>query len=140
MTDLEEVFQKAAELVKDLPPLLQPIAFDRAVGELLGGSPQKRSAGRRTTPKSARRKVAANKKTSKKGRRMGGQAALRELAGGSFFSTGRTVKAIIDHLRTNKALSLKSADLTSPLATLTREGVLERAKNNEGVYEYRLPR
>jgi hypothetical protein len=140
MTELKNAFEQAAELVKDLPAALQPAAFDRAVDELLGESGSKRSSRRRTTRRSSKRASAVKKTTkARKGGRIGGQAAVRDLAQGTFFNTGRTTTEILDHLRTKKALNLKSSDLTSPLATLTREGLLEREKNSDEKYEYKLP-
>jgi hypothetical protein len=140
MTELKDAFEQAAEMVKDLPPILQPAAFDRAVDELLGHGRSKRTSTRRAKAKPASTS-GANRKTTKakKSGRMGGQAAVRKLAEGTFLNTGRTSLEILDHVRTKMALNIKSGDLTSPLAALTREGLLEREKNSEGRYEYKLP-
>ena len=137
--DLDETFRQAADMVKDLPSALQPVAFQITVDELLRGRNRGGRRKRSSSSNNRRDKQATTRATGRRTSRVGGQSALRELAEGDFFRSPRTLKQILDHLRTRKALTLRSRDLTSPLVTLTREGVLEREQNEDGVFEYRLP-
>lgn len=63
-------------------------------------------------------------------------ATLVRLADGDFFETPQSMKSIIEHCEVNLARKIKQTDISGKLARMVREGVLKRAKNADGQYEY----
>lgn len=143
--ELKRIFEAAADAVKDLPAGLRPQAFRQAVEHMLG-SEHKKDPSRRSSEKqlkSRERKASSqqsSRKSSAKGQgrrsRPGGRAAVRELANSGFFKSRRTIADILAHLESKKALRFQAQDISPGLTSLTREGVLEREKNDANKYEY----
>lgn len=63
-------------------------------------------------------------------------ATLAKLAEGDFFDTPQSMKSIIEHCEVNLARKIKQSDISGKLARMVREGILKRAKNIDGQYEY----
>jgi hypothetical protein len=110
-------------------------------------APQKRR--RKTSRKRTRKKEAASSDALEEGgqprkrrvartARTGPRTALRQLAEGEFLKSPRTIGDIRKHLETKRALRFKPEDLSPHLGFLVREGLLEREKNDDNVYEYKL--
>jgi hypothetical protein len=150
--DLEAVkalFQKAADIAKQVPESMQGAAFHRALDVLLGarygtGDARPRTSAKRKRQSAghgqrARRTVRAVQGTSRRSRRPGAPTALRELAETDFFRTPRTIGEIQGHLESSRALRFTQPNLSPHLGNLVRGDVLEREKNEQGIYEYRLP-
>ena len=143
--DLRERLEAAAKVVEGLPDDLRTIAFAKAFDELGSGerkSQRGKGSGRRygSTKKAAlatkSSKANAPSKSRAGGKRPGGMAAIRDVVDEGFFTTKRTLPQIRDFLRKKKVLAFKASDLSSPLAQLTRKGVLQREENGEGTFEY----
>ena len=84
-------------------------------------------------PNSSERK-SASRRTAKKG----AQASVRELADTDFFSAPRTIGDVQKHLEKKRVSKFGVNELSGPLGKLVREGVLDREKNADNVYEYTL--
>lgn len=69
-------------------------------------------------------------------RHPGGKATLDRLYEEGFFKKAKTIKQLVEHCQNNLALKYKQSDFSGPLARLTRDGKLKRAKNADKQYEY----
>jgi hypothetical protein len=99
---------------------------------------QSKVARKKQTPH-GRRKAEPKEKarsTTGRSRRSGAQTSVRELAAGPFFDSPRTNTDVQKHLESKRASRFELTALSGPLATLVREGVLDREKNKDNVYEY----
>lgn len=74
------------------------------------------------------------KKTKSKS--TGPTTILSNLIEEGFFSKRQTINNIIDHVKIQKATSLKANEISTPLGRLVRDGKLKREKNSDGQYEY----
>lgn len=152
MEDMKSVFKQAADIAKELPDNMQEAGFLRAVDVLLaqhGLAPdqavepaRRRRAGKKTARgrSGTTAKKTARKSTRRRSGRVGSQTALRELAENStFFSSPRTIADIQTHLDNRKALKFKQNELSGPLGKLVRAGVLDRERNKDNLYAYKIP-
>ena len=148
---IKALFERAAAIAKGVPETMQQAAFHRALDILLEqeSSPKGstgRSAKRREKRASSgsvrprpRKPASAGKSRAARSTRLGARTALRELAQTEFFKTPRIIGEIQRHLERKRALRFTQENLSPHLGVLVREGVLDRDKNEQGVYEYKLP-
>lgn len=71
--------------------------------------------------------------------RPGPKTVVEGLIGTGFFSDGRTMAAIQEHVEKAQGRRYKATDLSPALVRLLREKKLTREKNAEGQYEYKSP-
>lgn len=111
--------EEAVQSVKD--PELRKIAYDRALGELLGGN-----SGSHWGPPEARMKSrTATVDDGIKKARPGPMAWLQELVEEGFFAKPKTAKEILERL-TESGHHLRQSDITGQLQTLAKQKVLRR--------------
>lgn len=152
--EMKNVFKEVADIASNVPESMQAAAFNRALDVLLeerglgtAANETDASSRRKRTRKKSSRAIkrgvvakAEKRGSGRKGRKTGPKAAIRELIESSnFFETARTITDIQKHLSTKRALRFEQLDLSPPLGALVREGILDRDKNENNVYEYRLP-
>lgn len=128
----EAVQLRIVELVLGGTSHASPTDADSSKDELEVPSPRRR-AKKRTKLSGASSDV-AKKKPSPAGQ--GPVSTLANLATGDFFDSPQSIKSIIEHCEVNLARKIKQTDISGKLARLVREGVLKRAKNSDGQYEY----
>lgn len=61
---------------------------------------------------------------------------LSALIDEGFFSKHQTINNIIEYVKNQKAMVLKTNEISTPLGRLVRDGRLKREKNSDGQYEY----
>jgi hypothetical protein len=64
--------------------------------------------------------------------------ALNGLIASGFFGSDRTASEVVDHLSKKKALNFRQEDLSVALMRMVRRGDLDREKNTDGIYSYRV--
>lgn len=80
-----------------------------------------------------------SKSLSKASRRMGPDAALRQLYNSEFFSVPRTIGNITGELQHSQGRTYKSREISPVLLRYLRDGNLVRRKNKDNQYEYSRP-
>jgi len=100
-------------------------------------SSRKRPAKKGPPTSRASRVDRASAAGQKPGRaRKGAAAVLQELIDDGFFQAKRTINAIIEQARSQKARVFKANELSGPLARFIRDKRLKRQKNTDGQFEY----
>ena len=96
-----------------------------------------------TKPKAAKKAAKYSKETadssSKSKRRVGPDAALRQLYDDGFFSSVRTIGNITEELKHSHGRAYKSSEMSPVLLRYLRNGDLKREKNKDNQYEYSKP-
>lgn len=92
------------------------------------------SKRRKPRKKAANKTDSGRKKSAAAGQ--GPTSTLAKLAEGDFFDTPQSMKSIIEHCEVNLARKIKQTDISGKLARMVRDGMLKRAKNADGQYEY----
>ena len=126
-------FKSEAVQLRVLEILLDgsPITFDESSSPGIAKKPKTNSQSM------VRKNDISTKKSGKKARGDGARAILDQLVVGHFFSTPRTISAIIHHCDQHMARKFKQNEFSGKLARLTRSGALKRTKNKDGQYEYK---
>ena len=94
------------------------------------------------TPKVARKKQKVNSKSSqdkttkKVPTKKGPIYYLSLLIEEGYFDKPRQINTIVEHLKVDKAITYKVAQLSTSLTRLTRSKKLKRNKNTDGQFEY----
>ena len=86
-----------------------------------------------TTEKTPTKRPGPNRKS---GTRPGPKQFLEGLIANGFFKERREISSIISHIQHTHARTYKATDLSPTLIRLLREEKLDRAKNENGRYEY----
>jgi hypothetical protein len=96
--------------------------------------PSKRTKVRSKTKTSVSNDEGQKKKPMASGH--GPTSTLTKLTEGDFFNKPQSMKSIIEHCEINLARKIKQNDISGKLARMVRDGILKRAKNSDGQYEY----
>lgn len=89
-----------------------------------------------TKKKSTKKKTASKKGTSG----LGPKAAIASLIESGYFEKARTGPEIQSYLKTKRGLTFDTDPLRMTLLRLVRDLKLERDENDEGNYEYQVPK
>lgn len=152
MSELKEVFKQAAEIAQSVPENMQVAAFNRALDFLTSqeaGGHKRRVLSKRTKKSPVKSAVpdgssrgSDSAKTPKAGRKassgLAPKAAISALIESGFFSTGKTRAEVQDHLRTTRGYNIGADQLGLAMLRLVRDDELERAKNEDGHYEFKV--
>jgi hypothetical protein len=125
-----------------------------AIGErtrgapLADGRPPKRKRSGKTAGKRPREAIAVDempapaatrRRATGSTARPGPQRLVEDLLAAGYFSEGRTISDIQEHLERRMARRLKATDISPILTRLIRRAQIEREKNQDGIYEYQAP-
>lgn len=97
----------------------------------------KRSNGRPTRKSKAKEKSGMEGKP--KGKRINGsgpKGIMMQLIQEGFFASPKTIGELRDHIKHKKGHTYETAELSTPLVRLVRDGVLDRTTNPENQYVY----
>ena len=117
---LEEEFEQAESKIRRKPKR---------------GKQQKVTLSKTKKSNNLRKPAGKNTKKARK-RRIGGYAMMDILLTQGYFEKKKTASEIINYCIRSKATNYKASDFAGKLASLTRDGVLDRKKNNDNQYEY----
>lgn len=111
------------------------------------GATKKKTHVKKKTAKKSASKTTSNKPTKKKENnkntfpkaagRPGPGKILTALLGDGFFKKPKTIKEIVDYLRTKKGYTYRVEEMSTPLLRLLRKGLLEREQNKDNQYEWK---
>lgn len=149
--NFEEVKNQLRELADVINKFTSEAVQLRIIELVLGGSsnasgaesestenedinPPRRKRAKRQAKAVAKSGDAGKKKPAAAGK--GPVSTLAKLAEGDFFDSPQSIKSIIEHCEVNLARKIKQTDISGKLARMVRDGVLKRAKNADGQYEY----
>ncbi len=104
------------------------------------GTPPPSNGGRKKAPRKKRTSISGeqpDKKGSAPKGRPGPTQIIESLIDSGFFNSKKLIGDIVQHCKTNMALTYKSTDISPILVKLVRDQKLKRVKNSEsGQYEY----
>ncbi len=139
VSDLKDLFKKAAEISKQVPESMQVAAFNRAL-DLLTGTVIDATAGESASAASSRNRVRKGSRTAKNGpttrssgrtqKRKGPQTLIAELADDEYFKSKRTIVDVQKKLEEKGHLYAQDS-LSTPLLRLTRRKKLRRIKEKK---------
>ncbi|MDX6499627.1 MAG: hypothetical protein QOG23_2887 [Blastocatellia bacterium] len=155
MADLKELFKQAAEIAQQVPENMQEAAFNRALDLLTNESDEERTARRVTRAKRSQNRkanphriegssadstsVTKSSSPRKSSSGLGPKSAIAWLMQSGFFGTGKTRAEVQEYLRKKRGYNIGTDQLGVAMLRLVREGVLERAENEDGQYEFKQP-
>ncbi len=90
----------------------------------------------KTQPKAKAKTADENPSTKLKASSQGATSALNDLLNGNFFEQPKSINDIVSHCEEKLGRSFKANAFSGKLSRLSRDGVLDRSKNDDGRYEY----
>lgn len=96
----------------------------------------KRSNGRRARKKTKEKLSTEGKPRSKRSNGSGPKGIMMQLIQEGFFASPKTIGELRDHIKHKKGHTYETAELSTPLVRLVRDGVLDRTTNPENQYVY----
>lgn len=153
MSELKEVFKRAAEIAQSVPENMQVAAFNRALDFLTleGGEGDQRRVSRKRSKNRPANQRRPDESSASSGRVTKPPRAARKSSGGlapksavnsliesGFFATGKTRAEVQAHLRTTRGYNIGGDQLGVAMLRLVRDEVLERTENEDGQYEFKV--
>jgi hypothetical protein len=130
LSDLEDLFDRAAKLAARVPAQMQATAFGLAV-QALGGEGS--ALQRRSSPARSAAKAAVRPRST--AGRPGPKAAVESLIEKGYLNDPRLVGDIRDHL-TARGWKYAPKEIATAVLRLLREGTLRRSRGADGQYHY----